>query len=194
MSASATGTFSENAARKAAVFWAVRSSISAAQIPVGSRGAASSTGVSCSEISLRRTRSRSTVGLPPSVTIAPATISVRRLGYLRLLKRREGILDLSDAGESRFSVSTDRPRVLQGTMIADRTSSRPTIGATAATMINGVAFRNSSEHLQAGVGVGGSFNMDDDRKSVPGEARLTTGPKSFGTSYGIAADAGLSIK
>jgi len=59
---------------------------------------------------------------------------------------------------------------------------------------NGVAFRNSSDRLQAGVAVGASFNLDEDRVSIFGEARLTTSLENPGNSFGVAANAGLRIK
>jgi len=62
------------------------------------------------------------------------------------------------------------------------------------TGANGVAFRNGSDRLQAGIGVGGSFNLDDDRISIFGEARLTTSLQNPGNSFGVAANAGLRIK
>lgn len=62
------------------------------------------------------------------------------------------------------------------------------------TGANGVAFRNSADRLQAGIGVGGSFNLDDDRISIFGEARLNTSLGSLGNSFGVAANAGLRVK
>jgi len=59
---------------------------------------------------------------------------------------------------------------------------------------NGVAFRNSSDRLQAGFGLGASSNLDDDRISMYGEARVTTSLENPADSVGVAANAGLRVK
>lgn len=60
--------------------------------------------------------------------------------------------------------------------------------------VSSVEFTNKSERLWAGVGLGGSYNWNDDKYSVYGEGSVNTGLKNFGDSYTYKGTAGFRVK
>ena len=60
--------------------------------------------------------------------------------------------------------------------------------------VSGVSFANQRERLWAGVGLGGSYNWNDDKYSVYGEGSINTSLKNFGDSYAYKGTVGLRVK
>lgn len=60
--------------------------------------------------------------------------------------------------------------------------------------VSGVSFENKQDRLWGGIGVGGSYNWDNDRYSVYGEGLVTTSLNNFGDSYSVKATVGLRMK
>ena len=57
-----------------------------------------------------------------------------------------------------------------------------------------VQFTNKNDRLWAGIGLGGSYNWNDDRYSVYGEGSINTSLKHFGDSYAYKGTVGLRVK
>ena len=57
-----------------------------------------------------------------------------------------------------------------------------------------VQFTNKNESLWAGIGLGGSYNWNDDRYSVYGEGSINTSLKNFGDSYAYKGILGFRVK
>jgi outer membrane autotransporter protein len=51
--------------------------------------------------------------------------------------------------------------------------------------VSGVSFASDKDDLWGGIGVGGSYNWDDDKFSVYGEALVATSLDNFGDSYSL---------
>nr|WP_204333947.1 hypothetical protein [Rhizobium ruizarguesonis] len=60
--------------------------------------------------------------------------------------------------------------------------------------VSGVGFASRNDRLWGGVGLGGSFNLADDKYSIYGEVSANTSLQSFGDSYSINGTVGLRVK
>lgn len=60
--------------------------------------------------------------------------------------------------------------------------------------VSSVQFTNKSERLWAGVGLGGSYNWNDDKYSVYGEGSVNSSLKNFGDSYTYKGTVGFRVK
>lgn len=60
--------------------------------------------------------------------------------------------------------------------------------------VSGVSFTNKRETLWAGIGLGGSYNWNDDKYSVYGEGSVNTSLKNFGDSYNYKGTVGFRVK
>ncbi|WP_269933322.1 autotransporter family protein [Aminobacter sp. HY435] len=60
--------------------------------------------------------------------------------------------------------------------------------------VDGVSFASRNDRLWGGVGLGGSYNWDDDKYSLFGEGLFNTSLNNFGDSYVLKAQLGLRIK
>lgn len=60
--------------------------------------------------------------------------------------------------------------------------------------VSGVSFTNKRETLWAGIGLGGSYNWNDDKYSVYGEGSVNTSLKNFGDSYNYKGTVGFRFK
>lgn len=58
----------------------------------------------------------------------------------------------------------------------------------------GTRFTSRNERLWGGFGFGGSYNWDDDKYSIYGEASLNTSLNNFGDSYNYKGNIGLRVK
>jgi len=67
-------------------------------------------------------------------------------------------------------------------------------GGGTVTDVAGIDFANKNDPLWGGVGIGGSYNWDDDKYSVYGEASANTSLDNVGQSYGFAGTGGLRVK
>ncbi|NEI72352.1 autotransporter outer membrane beta-barrel domain-containing protein [Rhizobium lusitanum] len=60
--------------------------------------------------------------------------------------------------------------------------------------VSGVGFETGNERLWGGLGVGGSYNWNDDKYSVYAELSANTSLKSLGDSYSLNGTAGFRVK
>ncbi|RAK26812.1 outer membrane autotransporter protein [Falsochrobactrum ovis] len=60
--------------------------------------------------------------------------------------------------------------------------------------VSGVTLANERERLWAGIGIGGSYNWDDDKYSIYGEGSINTSIKNFGDSYSYKGTLGIRVK
>jgi outer membrane autotransporter protein len=60
--------------------------------------------------------------------------------------------------------------------------------------VSGVQFESGPERLWGGVGVGGSYNWNDDKQSVYAEVSANTSLTSFGDSYSVSGTVGFRVK
>jgi fibronectin-binding autotransporter adhesin len=60
--------------------------------------------------------------------------------------------------------------------------------------VDGVSLTSQGEKTNIGLGVGGSYNWDNSRYSIYGEASVKTGLSNFGDSYSLKGIAGFRIK
>jgi fibronectin-binding autotransporter adhesin len=60
--------------------------------------------------------------------------------------------------------------------------------------VSGVEFDSRNERLWGGLGLGGSYNWNDDKYSVYGEVSANTGLRHFGDSFDIGGTLGLRVK
>lgn len=60
--------------------------------------------------------------------------------------------------------------------------------------VAGVGFASRNDRLWGGIGLGGSYNWDDDKYSVYGEVSANTSLESFGDSYSIQGTVGLRLR
>jgi outer membrane autotransporter protein len=56
------------------------------------------------------------------------------------------------------------------------------------------SFASRNARLWGGIGIGGSYNWDDDRYAVFGEGSVNTSLSEFGNSYGYTATLGFRAK
>lgn len=57
-----------------------------------------------------------------------------------------------------------------------------------------VQFTNKNERLWAGIGLGGSYNWNDDKYSVYGEGSINASLKNLGDSYTYKGTLGFRVK
>ena len=62
------------------------------------------------------------------------------------------------------------------------------------TDVSGTDFANQNDPLTAGIGIGGSYNWNNDKYSVYGEASAVTGLRSLGQSFSLRATGGMRGK
>ncbi|WP_439271084.1 autotransporter family protein [Pseudochrobactrum sp. HB0163] len=60
--------------------------------------------------------------------------------------------------------------------------------------VSGVQFVSENEPLWVGAGMGGSYNWNDDRYTLYGEASLNSSVRHFGDSFSVKANAGIKIR
>ncbi len=60
--------------------------------------------------------------------------------------------------------------------------------------VGGVTFTQKPERLWAGLGVGGTYNWDNDKYSLYGELALKSSVKNFGDSYGYSGTVGVRVR
>lgn len=60
--------------------------------------------------------------------------------------------------------------------------------------VSDAGFYNKSERLWAGIGIGGSYNWNDDKYSIYGEGSVNSSLKHFGDSYAYKGTVGLRVK
>lgn len=60
--------------------------------------------------------------------------------------------------------------------------------------LSGVTFASKNDRVWGGIGVGGSYNWNDDQFSIFGEAKVDTSLNNFGDSYNVKGNIGLRIK
>lgn len=60
--------------------------------------------------------------------------------------------------------------------------------------VSNVGFYNKSDRLWAGIGLGGSYNWNDDKYSLYGEGSVNTSLNHFGDSYSYKGTVGLRVK
>ncbi len=60
--------------------------------------------------------------------------------------------------------------------------------------VSGTSFENGRERLWGGVGVGGSYNWNDDKYSVYAEVSANTSLTNFGDSYSVNGTAGFRVR
>ncbi len=60
--------------------------------------------------------------------------------------------------------------------------------------VSGVTLTNRSDRLWGGIGVGGSYNWNDDRYSIYGEGSVNTSLANFGGSYELKGTLGFRVK
>ncbi len=60
--------------------------------------------------------------------------------------------------------------------------------------VSGTSFRNENEDFQAGLGLGGSYNWNNDNWSLYGEANIRGAFKNISDNYSFGGTAGLRIK
>jgi type V secretory pathway adhesin AidA len=53
---------------------------------------------------------------------------------------------------------------------------------------------NNRDRLWAGIGLGGSYNWNDDKYSLYGEGSVNSSLKNFGDSYAYKGTIGLRVK
>jgi len=60
--------------------------------------------------------------------------------------------------------------------------------------VAGVSFASEQDRLWGGLGIGGSYNWNDDKYSIYGEGLVNTSLNNFGDSYSIKGQAGFKVK
>ncbi|MFS1808974.1 autotransporter outer membrane beta-barrel domain-containing protein, partial [Bacillus anthracis] len=60
--------------------------------------------------------------------------------------------------------------------------------------VSGLHFANKQERLWGGIGLGGSYNWDNDKYALYGEGSLNTSLTSFADSYAIKGTVGFKVK
>lgn len=60
--------------------------------------------------------------------------------------------------------------------------------------VEGASFASEKERLWGGVGIGGSYNWDNDKYSVYGEGLVNTSLNNFGDSYSLKGTVGFRVK
>lgn len=60
--------------------------------------------------------------------------------------------------------------------------------------VSGTSFASRNDRVWGGVGVGGTYNWDDDKYSIYGEGLVNTSLNNFGDSYSVKGQAGFRMK
>ncbi|MGU3401528.1 autotransporter outer membrane beta-barrel domain-containing protein [Brucellaceae bacterium D45D] len=60
--------------------------------------------------------------------------------------------------------------------------------------VAGVSFASEQDRLWGGLGIGGSYNWNDDKYSIYGEGLINTSLNNFGDSYSVKGQAGFKVK
>ncbi|WP_343315885.1 autotransporter outer membrane beta-barrel domain-containing protein [Brucella sp. BE17] len=60
--------------------------------------------------------------------------------------------------------------------------------------VAGVSFASEQDRLWGGLGIGGSYNWNDDKYSIYGEGVVNTSLNNFGDSYSVKGQAGFRVK
>ncbi|MCL8000394.1 autotransporter outer membrane beta-barrel domain-containing protein [Brucella sp. 21LCYQ03] len=60
--------------------------------------------------------------------------------------------------------------------------------------VAGTSFASEKERLWGGIGIGGSYNWNDDKYSIYGEGLVNTSLNNFGDSYSVKGQAGFRVK
>lgn len=60
--------------------------------------------------------------------------------------------------------------------------------------VQGVSFASRNDRLWGGLGIGGTYNWDDDKYSIYGEGLVNTSLNNFGDSYSVKGQVGLRVK
>ncbi|MGU3401529.1 autotransporter outer membrane beta-barrel domain-containing protein [Brucellaceae bacterium D45D] len=60
--------------------------------------------------------------------------------------------------------------------------------------VAGVSFASEQDRLWGGLGIGGSYNWNDDKYSIYGEGLVNTSLNNFGDSYSVKGQAGFRVK
>ncbi|UFX09087.1 autotransporter outer membrane beta-barrel domain-containing protein [Sinorhizobium meliloti] len=110
-------------------------------------------------------------------------------------------LDDGNSLRSRIGLALDREQQWQGAEGDGRSSRlygtvdlyREFLGDTRAD-VSGVSFGIEADDWIGEIGIGGSYNWGDDKYSLYGEARASTGLSDFGGSYAVRASVGLKMK
>ncbi|MQW37312.1 autotransporter outer membrane beta-barrel domain-containing protein [Sinorhizobium meliloti] len=110
-------------------------------------------------------------------------------------------LDDGNSLRGRIGLALDREQQWQGAEGDGRSSRlygtidlyREFLGDTRAD-VSGVSFGIEADDWIGEIGIGGSYNWGDDKYSLYGEARASTGLSDFGGSYAVRASVGLKMK
>ncbi|WP_422398444.1 autotransporter outer membrane beta-barrel domain-containing protein [Sinorhizobium meliloti] len=110
-------------------------------------------------------------------------------------------LDDGNSLRGRIGLALDREQQWQGAEGDGRGSHlygtvdlyREFLGDTRAD-VSGVSFGIEADDWIGEIGIGGSYNWGDDKYSLYGEARASTGLSDFGGSYAVRASVGLKMK
>ncbi|MEJ5902316.1 autotransporter outer membrane beta-barrel domain-containing protein [[Ochrobactrum] teleogrylli] len=60
--------------------------------------------------------------------------------------------------------------------------------------VQGVSFASRNDRVWGGLGIGGTYNWDDDKYSIYGEGLVNTSLNNFGDSYSVKGQVGLRVK
>lgn len=60
--------------------------------------------------------------------------------------------------------------------------------------VAGVSFASEKERVWGGIGLGGSYNWNDDQYSIYGEGSVNTSLNNFGNSYAVKGNVGFRVK
>ncbi len=110
-------------------------------------------------------------------------------------------LGTGDSLRGRLGISADREQSWQDK--AGKTSRSHVYGIAnlyyeildgSSVDISGVKFETRPERFWGGIGIGGSYNWNDDKYSVYGEVSANTSLESFGDSYAFNGTAGFRVK
>ena len=110
-------------------------------------------------------------------------------------------LDKGDSLRGRFSISLDYQNAWQNNQGMTNRSVVYGIANLYNEFLDGtkvnvssMAFANKQERFWGGIGLGGSYNWDNDKYSIYGEASVNTSFKNFGDSKNYKGTLGLKIK
>ncbi len=110
-------------------------------------------------------------------------------------------LDKGDSLRGRLSVSLDYQNAWQNTRGMTNRSTVYGIANLYNEFLDGTkvniatkAFANKQERLWGGIGLGGSYNWDNDKYSLYGEASINTSFKNFGDSHSYKGTVGMRVK
>jgi len=110
-------------------------------------------------------------------------------------------LDRAHSLQGRLGITLDRPSSWQNTNGMISRSNVYGIANMYYEFLNGtkvdvagVSFANKNDRLWAGVGLGGSYNWNDDKYSIYGEGLINTSLNNFGDSYTVKGNIGFRVK